>query len=124
MKRVLFASIAFLGFCTASFAQAVSVTKKNEPSKMQFVKKEPDKNQETKVVTMNKVTKTKFPVVIKPSVVSKHAITTTAKTNTKYAVKINGTPDKRFKENKGKAKIPVKKDGTPVMRYKTNKKHS
>jgi hypothetical protein len=38
-------------------------------------------------------------------------------------VKKDGTPDKRFKENKAAAKTagPVKKDGTPDMRYKDNK---
>ena len=43
---------------------------------------------------------------------------------TKVAVKKDGTPDKRFKENKTtnvKPTGPVKKDGTPDMRYKTNK---
>ena len=38
-------------------------------------------------------------------------------------VKADGTPDKRFKENKTKAvtKVETKKDGTPDMRYKANK---
>ena len=36
-------------------------------------------------------------------------------------LKKDGTPDKRFKENKP-AKGPLKKDGTPDMRYKANKK--
>ncbi len=39
-------------------------------------------------------------------------------------VKADGTPDKRYKENKTTAKAagPMKKDGTPDMRYKANKK--
>ena len=39
-------------------------------------------------------------------------------------VKADGTPDKRYKENKATAKAagPMKKDGTPDMRYKANKK--
>lgn len=38
-------------------------------------------------------------------------------------LKKDGTPDKRFKENKETPKPagPVKKDGTPDMRYKSNK---
>lgn len=39
--------------------------------------------------------------------------------------KADGTPDMRFKENKGKAtpaKGPLKADGTPDMRYKANQK--
>ena len=35
-------------------------------------------------------------------------------------LKKDGTPDKRFKENKT-PKGPLKKDGTPDMRYKANK---
>ena len=36
--------------------------------------------------------------------------------------KKDGTPDKRFKANKGeKAEGPAKKDGTPDMRFKKNK---
>lgn len=66
---------------------------------------------------------------------SKKKATTTATTNspkttkvektvTSTHVKADGTPDKRYKENKATAKAagPVKKDGTPDMRYKANKK--
>jgi hypothetical protein len=39
-------------------------------------------------------------------------------------LKKDGTPDKRYKENKEPAKQtgPLKKDGTPDKRYKENKK--
>ena len=38
-------------------------------------------------------------------------------------LKADGTPDKRFKENKAAAAtVPLKKDGTPDKRYKVNKK--
>lgn len=39
-------------------------------------------------------------------------------------MKADGTPDKRFKENKAAKPTagPLKKDGTPDMRYKANKK--
>ena len=38
-------------------------------------------------------------------------------------MKADGTPDKRFKDNKAAAAPagPLKKDGTPDMRYKANK---
>ncbi|HVM88325.1 MAG TPA: hypothetical protein VMT76_09050 [Puia sp.] len=57
------------------------------------------------------------------------AQTTPAKTDagkTTTHVKKDGTPDKRFKENKDAAKAKpatthVKKDGTPDKRYKENK---
>jgi len=49
----------------------------------------------------------------------------TKTTTTTAKVKADGTPDKRFKENKAKAvtKVagPTKKDGTADMRYKANK---
>ena len=51
--------------------------------------------------------------------------TTPAKTTTKtkVALKKDGTPDKRFKDNKQTTKPagPLKKDGTKDMRYKANK---
>jgi hypothetical protein len=42
-------------------------------------------------------------------------------TETKAPLKKDGTPDKRFKENKT-PKGPLKKDGTPDKRFKENKK--
>ncbi|MFT4202965.1 MAG: hypothetical protein QM610_03545 [Chitinophagaceae bacterium] len=50
--------------------------------------------------------------------------TTKAKATTEH-VKKDGTPDKRYKENKKAAADSVKhlkKDGTPDKRYKENKK--
>lgn len=47
-----------------------------------------------------------------------------AAATTATPVKADGTPDKRFKANKGK-RAPegkLKKDGTPDMRYSENKK--
>jgi microcystin-dependent protein len=63
-------------------------------------------------------------------VASKNATTTSAvkakdgKTSSAVHVKADGTPDKRFKENKTTVKTagPLKKDGTPDKRYKANKK--
>ena len=58
-------------------------------------------------------------VVTKPAKTKKVEKTVSAK-----HVKADGTPDKRYKENKATAKAagPMKKDGTPDMRYKANKK--
>lgn len=44
-----------------------------------------------------------------------------AKEVSKAPLKKDGTPDKRFKENKA-PKGPLKKDGTPDKRFKENKK--
>ena len=56
--------------------------------------------------------------------VTASATTKVEKTSTAAHVKADGTPDKRYKENKAttKAATPLKKDGTPDMRYKANKK--
>jgi hypothetical protein len=43
------------------------------------------------------------------------------KGETKGPLKKDGTPDKRFKENK-KPEVVLKKDGTPDKRYKPKKK--
>ena len=58
------------------------------------------------------------------TVVKSKKSTTVEKTDVKTHLKANGTPDKRYKENKAttKATGPMKKDGTPDMRYKANKK--
>ncbi|XZF12625.1 hypothetical protein ACTHGU_12620 [Chitinophagaceae bacterium MMS25-I14] len=51
----------------------------------------------------------------------------TSTTTTKQHLKADGTPDKRYKENKTTKTTtttttgPTKKDGTPDMRYKSNK---
>lgn len=66
----------------------------------------------------------------KPKETPKKEVVSKAKENDKKVkhegdhLKKDGTPDKRFKENKGakKAAGPLKKDGTPDMRYKANKK--
>jgi hypothetical protein len=46
------------------------------------------------------------------------------KTTSVTHMKADGTPDKRYKDNKATAKAegPMKKDGTPDKRYKANKK--
>lgn len=42
------------------------------------------------------------------------------KSDTKVVLKKDGTPDKRYKNNK-QTKVNLKKDGTPDKRYKENK---
>jgi hypothetical protein len=49
------------------------------------------------------------------------AKTEATKTDAKVPLKKDGTPDKRFKENK-KPEVVLKKDGTPDKRYKPKKK--
>ncbi len=52
---------------------------------------------------------------------AKEAKAPAKKEEAKAPLKKDGTPDKRFKENK-EAKGPLKKDGTPDKRFKENKK--
>lgn len=56
-------------------------------------------------------------------VFAQNAKTTQAKQSEVSKTKKDGTPDKRFKENKKDAtpEVKKKKDGTPDMRYKENK---
>jgi hypothetical protein len=60
---------------------------------------------------------------VKPVEKSTKAGASVTKAETKEHLKKDGTPDKRFKENKESkpAAGPLKKDGTPDMRYKSNK---
>jgi hypothetical protein len=69
------------------------------------------KTSKKKPTTTASVNKAKDTKVEKGATASKH-------------MKADGTPDKRYKENKMTAKAPgpMKKDGTPDMRYKANKK--
>ena len=49
------------------------------------------------------------------------AAKTTKETKVHSKTKADGTPDKRYKENKETSDGPKKKDGTPDKRYKKNK---
>jgi preprotein translocase subunit SecG len=124
-KSALFMTMVF--FATSLFAPAKTFAEKKEQ------KKAPAKTEQVKAVK---------PDTPKPA--EKAAVKTNAKTPEKPAVKTDkttpakpevkpassaqtkkdGTPDKRFKQNKEAAKpaVPTKKDGTPDMRYKVNKK--
>jgi len=52
---------------------------------------------------------------------TKEAKAPAKKEEAKVPLKKDGTPDKRFKENK-EPKGPLKKDGTPDKRFNANKK--
>lgn len=125
MKKVIIAALALVGFSAASFAQSAPAVKKNEPHKMQVVKRETDKKADAKVITLNKGTKPVPAAVTKTAVVKKETKPVSvnkpvavAKTNVATPLKKDGTPDKRYAANKH-----LKADGTKDMRYKANKKH-
>lgn len=102
------------GFSVAGMAQAnTKTTKKEEPAKMQVVKKTTDKKEEIKTSTEKKAPIASVPLKKEP-----------VQTPANGPMKKDGTPDKRFKSNQAKTEGPVKKDGTKDMRYKANKKHS
>lgn len=108
MKKLLsFVAVALLGLST-TFAQTTAPA--------QTVKKTA-KKVETKATTTVAGAKKETKAAATQTV-------TSTKT-TAAAVKKDGTPDMRFKENKAKAAAaagPLKKDGTADMRYKANKK--
>jgi hypothetical protein len=126
MKKLIIAALALVGFSAASFAQSTPAVKKTEPSKMQVVKKTTGAKTDAKVVALNKGSKPAQVAVAKTAVVKKEtkpvAVSkpvVVAKTNAATPLKKDGTPDKRYAENKH-----LKTDGTKDMRYKANKKHS
>lgn len=111
MKRLLIATLAILCISTAGFSQTTKTvtTTQSKP----VVKKEVAQTQIKKATVTDKAPKTTMSTTA-----------TTTNTTTKTKMKKDGTPDKRFKENKTTAvtTAPKKKDGTPDMRYKANKK--
>lgn len=95
MKRFLLSCLAVVLLGSAGFAQ--TTPKKNE--KAATTVKTAEAKKETKE-------------------------TARAATGQTGPLKKDGTPDKRYKENKGQPTAKhVKKDGTPDKRYKENKKH-
>lgn len=103
-KLALMLAVVFLAAVT--YGQTTTTTKKN-PSKVTAKTEHVKPASKTQAVTADKSLN-----------VNKSSADTT-----KSKVKKDGTPDKRFKENKTTAKTtgPLKKDGTPDMRYKDNK---
>lgn len=104
MKKLLFAALLFAG--TIGFANAQSKQKPDHKS----------------AATSAVAPKTNTTAAEKP-MASMNGKKMEAKSSTVH-LKANGTPDKRYKENKTKAVAagPLKKNGTPDMRYKANKK--
>jgi hypothetical protein len=124
MKKLLIAAITLTGFSISGIAQTTAAAKPAS-SKIQVVKQTPGK-QSTGAVTMKKT----VPAVSHPA---KPATTTSSANVTKAAVttKIK-TPENKSKPGKQAIKVAaapgatvhVKKDGTPDKRFKENKKHS
>lgn len=115
MKRLLLATLAVLCIGTAGFSQ----TTKSKTVTTTATQSKP--------VAKKEVTHTSMKPVGVSDKTSKTTMSTTATTTStaiKTKTKKDGTPDKRFKENKTTtvAATPKKKDGTPDMRYKANKK--
>lgn len=99
MKKLLMAFLATALIGTAGFAQTT-----------------PGKNDKAGTVAKTHVAKKE----------AKETAKATPATSTAGHLKKDGTPDKRYKENKGLANSTakhVKKDGTPDKRYKENKKN-
>ncbi len=95
MKKLMIAACMMLGFAGIATAQQAVKATPGKKAKMEMVKKDAPA---AKVVKMEKAAP---------------------------AMKADGTPDMRFKANKGKAAKatgPTKKDGTPDKRFKANKK--
>ncbi len=100
MKKIFLAMLAFVGMVTISNAQTDKAKEKEKAAKAATVKK-------TAPAAATKMT---------PPAPAKAAASG-------QKLKADGTPDMRYKENKGKAApvVHTKKDGTPDMRYKENK---
>ncbi|MEO6813417.1 MAG: hypothetical protein ABI172_05765 [Ginsengibacter sp.] len=115
MKKFIISALLLAG--TFGFVNAQAV-KKTHPQKSVVA------TTQSKTVTK---TSTQAPVVKMKPVKSSSAVTKSSVSSTSSVahLKSNGTPDKRFKENKSvttTTKGPLKKNGTADMRYKANKK--
>ena len=105
MKKLILASAMMLGFISFSFAQAPAA-KDAKPAKEKKEAKKPAAKSDAKTVAPATQAK---PVAKAPAATDKNGT----------VLKKDGTPDKRYKENKT---THVKKDGTPDKRFKENKK--
>ncbi len=97
-KLVMMIAVVFLGWALSAQAQEKKNSAKSEKQVVQSDKK----LEKEKMKAENKEMRTKAKM---------ESHTTTATKN-----KADGTPDRRYKENK-----KLKKDGTPDKRYKDNK---
>lgn len=75
-----------------------------------------------KATSKTKVTNSKMAPVSSTKATVKTSTTKETVKTTAPMMKKDGTPDKRFKENKEAKEGPKKKDGTADMRFKANKK--
>lgn len=111
MKKILIATIAFLGISVATFAQTTTPAKDIRTT--HAVKHTTDKAKPASTAIKADATKT-----------TAKAVTPVAKTATAAPVKHDGSPDLRYKANKDAAKAKkthLKSDGTPDKRFKENK---
>lgn len=109
MKKLLLAAFAVFSLSFAGMAQTSAPAKKTSEKKTHLTTT--TKNDAVAPASAKTTeVKAKETHKEKKSAVEK----STTSTNTK--LKADGTPDKRYKENKN-----LKKDGTPDMRYKANK---
>ena len=122
MKKLMIVALALVGFSAASFAQREPV-KRYEPAKMQVVHKP------AKVVThaVSKTTVYNKPAKAEVKATATKTMAPAARANNTAALKTNGK--KRVQKNKSitahaTTTQHLKKDGTPDKRYKENKKHS
>ncbi|OIR14314.1 hypothetical protein GALL_47810 [mine drainage metagenome] len=97
MKKIFALLVAASCLATVTFAQGKKDDKQKAPAKKEAVK----------------------PVV--KTAEKKEAAKPAEKTEAKEHLKKDGTPDKRFKENKETKEVHLKKDGTPDKRFKENK---
>lgn len=114
MKKITSLFMGLVVLATASFAQPKMESKKADKKTETKMAPAPKMAPATKMSAAEKMKQTPKPAPV---------IKMVPKSDAKAApVKKDGTPDKRFKANKGgKMEGPVKKDGTPDMRYKKNK---
>jgi len=121
MKKLILSSIMFFGITGMLLAQKEPAKKEKADTKVKVetVKKDTKTKTEKSVAGAKgeekkaAIAKTKEAAAAKPEAKKTTTENKTAVSN----VKKDGTPDKRFKENKN-----LKKDGTPDKRFKENKK--
>jgi hypothetical protein len=122
MKKLMIVALALVGFSAAGFAQREPV-KKYEPAKMQVANK--PANVATHAVSKTAVYNKPAKAEVKTTATKPK--TPATKVNNTAALKTNGR--KRTQANKSMTAHAattqhLKKDGTPDKRYKENKKHS
>ena len=129
MKKLIIAVVAVIAIHAGAFAQT-AVVKKTEPSKIQLAKKQSPKNESVKMAVNNKTSKPAATTAkaTAATTVKKQSSSHAAKTSNATGTKKSTTAQANHVANKNliaKASPQhLKKDGTPDKRYKENKKHS